>query len=162
MTEMVIRQLPGGPLHAMEIWSHPADVSQRFKVAFGMTLPAMGHCVNPGPMRLMRHEPTVWLADGDVSRLPDLLQDDGALTAIGGGIVRIHLAGRQWRRLLMEGGVFDAEAASFAPGRTAATIIDGIAIRLNVIAEDVCETFVPRSFAHDLLHFWRTTADWLD
>jgi sarcosine oxidase gamma subunit len=54
----------------------------------------------------------------------------------------------------MEGGVFDAENPAFAPGCSAATIIDHIAVRLHVVNDDVCDAYVPASFSAELVHFW--------
>nr|MCE2730244.1 hypothetical protein [Sphingomonadaceae bacterium] len=108
MTDVTITMLPAAPLHALEIWSNAAPVAKRFKEAAGFALPAIGCSDGNDALRLIRYEPTVWLAEGDVSALSGLLADDGALTAIGGGIVRVQLSGKGWRTLLMEGGVFDA------------------------------------------------------
>jgi sarcosine oxidase gamma subunit len=54
----------------------------------------------------------------------------------------------------MEGGVFDAEAASFGPGATAATIIDHVNVRLHVENNAACIAYVSASYAAALLHFW--------
>jgi heterotetrameric sarcosine oxidase gamma subunit len=89
------------------------------------------------------------------------LGDDGALTAIGGGVVRVRLSGAGWRALLMEGGVFDAEDPSFAPGCSAATIIDHVNVRLHVVADDACIAYVPASYSADLLHFWNVAGQTL-
>ncbi len=158
MTEVTIVALPPAPLHALEIWSDPAAVAARFEAAMGFVLPALGRSGGSDPLRLIRYEPTVWLVEGDVSALPAVLGDDGALTAIGGGVVRVRLAGPGWRTLLMEGGVFDAESAAFAPGCSAATIIDHVAVRLHVVGDDACDAYVPASFSAGLLHFWHEAA----
>ena len=112
MTEVAISRLPEAPLHVVEIWSHPQDVAQRFAAAMGFALPAMGQSASNDRLGLMRFEPSVWLAEGDVSGLADILAENGALTEIGGGVVRIRLSGAGWRALLMEAGVFDAKSAS--------------------------------------------------
>lgn len=150
--------LPAAPLHAVEIWRAPADVARRFQEAKGFALPAMGRSDRDNMLGLMRFEPTVWLAEGDVADLPSLLGGDGAITPIGGGIVRVRLSGRGWRALLMEGGVFDAENPAFGPGSCAATIIDHVNVRLHVVADDVCIAYVPSSFSAALLHFWEDAA----
>ena len=149
-----ITALPAAPLQAVEIWSNPKDVAARAEQALGFALPAMGRSAAQGALTLMRFEPTVWLAEGDVSTLTDVLGDDGAVTAIGGGIVRFRLSGPGWRELLMEGGVFDSRAASFGVGATAATIIDHVGVRLHVESEDACVAYVPASFAASFQHFW--------
>jgi len=149
-----ITALPAAPLHAVEIWSNPQAVAARAEQALGFALPPMGQSAGNGAVALMRFEPTVWLAEGEVSGLSDLLGEDGAITAIGGGIVRVRLAGPGWRELLMEGGVFDSRAAAFGPGATAATIIDHVGVRLHVESEQACVAYVPASFAASLQHFW--------
>ncbi len=155
MTEVTITILPAAPLHAFEIWSEPAQVAARFKAAIGFELPLTGRSAGTDALRLIRYEPTVWLVEGDASALPAILGDGGALTAIGGGVVRVRLAGPGWRALLMEGGVFDAENPGFALGCSAATIIDHVAVRLHVVSEAACDAYVPASFSAGLVHFWQ-------
>jgi heterotetrameric sarcosine oxidase gamma subunit len=160
---LTITPLPAAPLHALEVWSNALAVANRFAAATGFALPPMGRAGGTDALRLIRYEPTVWLVEGDASALPailgpEILGDDGAITAIGGGIVRVRLSGKGWRTLLMEGGVFDAENPAFAPGCSAATIIDHIAVRLHVVSDDVCDAYVPASFGAGLVHFWETAA----
>jgi heterotetrameric sarcosine oxidase gamma subunit len=158
VTKVTITPLPAAPLHALEIWSNPAKVSARIKRVTGLALPAMGRAAGDDALRLIRFEPTVWLVEGNASALPKALGDDGALTAIGGGIVRIRLSGAGWRRLLMEGGVFDAEDQAFAAGCSAATVIDQVNVRLLVTDTDSCTAYVPASYAADMIHFWESAA----
>ena len=149
-----IKQLPAAPLFAAEIWSNPKAVTARAQQALGFALPPMGRSAGNAALTLLRFEPTVWLAEGDVSALAAILGDDGSVTAIGGGIVRFRLSGPGWRALLMEGGVFNAEAASFGAGATAATIIDHVNVRLHVESDAACVAYVPASYAASLTHFW--------
>ena len=158
MTEVTIAALPAAPLHALEIWSNPANVAERFKAATGFALPPSGHSSGNDTLRLIRFEPTVWLVEGDASALPAIFGDDGALTAIGGGIVRVRLSGPSWRSLLMEWGVFDAESPAFAPGCSAATIIDHVNVRLHVESETACIAYVPASYSPGLIHSWETAS----
>jgi heterotetrameric sarcosine oxidase gamma subunit len=158
VADLTISTLPTAPLHALEIWSNPAAVAKRFEAVTGFALPALRQSNGNDTVLLIRYEPTVWLVDGEVGALPAILGDDGALTAIGGGITRIRLSGPGWRTLLMEGGVFDAESATFAPGCSAATIIDHVNVRLHVVSRDICDAYVPSSFAKGLLHFWNMAA----
>ena len=116
MTDVAITVLPAAPLHVLEIWSNPAAVLSRFQTAFGSPLPILGSSLQLSAMRLIRYEPTVWLVDGETGGLAEILGSDGSLTAIGGGLVRVRLAGDGWRSLLMAGGVFDAESNTFATG----------------------------------------------
>ena len=162
MTEATIARLPPAALHALEVWSNPAKVAARIAKVTGLALPALGCSTGDNALRLIRYEPSVWLVEGDVSALPAALGQDGALTAIGGGIVRVELSGPSWRRLLMEGGVFDAESPHFAPGCSAATVIDHVAVRLLVTDEDGCLAYVPASYAADLICFWECAAAALD
>ena len=161
MTDVTIAALPAAPLHAMEIWSNPAHVAERFKAATGFALPPSGRSSGNERLRLIRFEPTVWLVEGDAAALPAVLGEDGALTAIGGGIVRVRLSGPGWRSLLMEGGVFDAETSGFAPGCSAATIIDHVNVRLHVENENACVAYVPASYSTGLIHFWESASSTL-
>jgi heterotetrameric sarcosine oxidase gamma subunit len=158
VTDLTITQLPAAPLHALEIWSNADAVAKHFETATGFALPLTGRSGGNEALCLIRYEPTVWLVEGDVSALPDILGEDGALTPIGGGIVCVRLSGKGWRTLLMEGGVFDAENPAFAPGCSAATIIDHVAVRLHVVGEDVCDAYVPLSYSKSLIHFWEEAA----
>jgi heterotetrameric sarcosine oxidase gamma subunit len=158
VTDVSITALPAAPLYALEIWSNPSAVAQRFKERIGFALPVMGRSNGSDALRLIRYEPTVWLAEGDASALLGILADDGTLTAIGGGIVRVRLSGTGWRTMLMEGGVFDAESPNFADGCSAATIIDHVAVRLHVVEEMTCDAYVPLSYSKGLIHFWQQAA----
>ena len=158
MIDVSITPLPAAPLHALEIWSNPIAVQTRFTASLGFALPALGKSGGTDALHLIRYEPTVWLVEGDASPLPAVLAEDGAITAIGGGIVRIRLSGPAWRRLLMEGGVFDAESPTFAKTCSAATVIDHVPVRLHVISDDTCVAYVPLSYSTALLHFWHQTA----
>lgn len=155
MTETTVSALPPAPLHAMEIWADPRGVAARWEAALGFALPPMGRSATRDGLTLMRFEPTVWLVEGDVAPIGPVLGDDGALTAIGGGIVRIRLAGPGWRALLMEGGLFDAEAPALAAGCGAATVIDHVGVRLLVESDAACLAYVPASYAPGLIGFWR-------
>lgn len=158
MIEVRLSSLPAAPLHVLEIWSNPAKTAARIGKACGLALPAMGQSATAEGLRLIRFEPTVWLVEGEPAPLVRPLGNDGALTAIGGGIVRIELAGPGWRRLLMERAVFDAESPAFGPGCAAATVIDHVNVRLLVTTENSCLAYVPASFAADLLHMWERAA----
>ena len=158
MTDLTVTTLPAAPLHALEIWSHPAAVGARFQAALGAPLPAIGRSLELAAMRLIRFEPTVWLVEGDIARLVDVLGPDGSLTSVGGGVVRVRLAGAGWRSLLMEGAVFDAESHGFSAGCSGSTIIDHVNVRLLVEGEDACLAYVPLSYAHDMVHFWQVAA----
>jgi heterotetrameric sarcosine oxidase gamma subunit len=159
VTDVTITLLPAAPLHALEIWSDAQAVATRFATATGFPLPRFGTSGGTEALRLLRYEPTVWMVDGDVGPLHDILGEDGAITAIGGGIVRVRLSGTAWRSLLMEGGLFDADSPAFACGCSAATIIDHVAVRLHVVRDDACDAYVPASFSKSLIHFWEQAVD---
>lgn len=158
MIDVTIAPLPPAPIYALEIWGNAKAVATRFAKAKGFALPPMGKAGGKGGLTLIRFEPTVWLVEGDVEGLADILSEDGALTAIGGGLVRVALTGSGWRRLLMEGGVFDAEDPAFDLGSAAATIIDHVNVRLNVSGKNDCIAYVPASYAAAMLDFWKTAA----
>ena len=158
VTDVSITLLPPTPLYALEIWGNGPAVAARFEKASGFPLPRLGRSARSNDLQLIRFEPTVWLAEGNVSMLDDIVGDDGALTAIGGGIVCVRLSGPGWRSLLMEGGVFDAESHGFAPGCSAATLIDHVAVRLHVVNDENCDAYVPASFSTGLIHFWEVAA----
>ena len=159
MTELAITELPAAPLHVLEIWSNPVAVLGRFNKAFGAALPLLGASLQLSAMRLIRYEPTVWLVEGEIVGLAEILGSDGSLTAIGGGLVRVRLSGAGWRSLLMEGGVFDAESRAFTAGCSATTVIDHVNVRLYVESDDACLAYVPLSYAHDMVRFWAVAAE---
>ncbi len=158
MIDVTITPIAPAPLYVLEIWSNAPIVAARFSKAKGFALPHMGKAAGKGALTLIRFEPTVWLVEGDVSGVAEILAEDGALTAIGGGIVRVVLSGIGWRRLLMEGGVFDAENTAFGTGSSTATVIDQVNVRLHVTSEDSCTAYIPASFAHDMIDFWKIAA----
>lgn len=158
VTDVTITVLPAAPLHVLETWSKPALVARRFKAAHAAGLPALGSSLQLAGMLLIRYEPAVWLVEGEFAGLADIAGSDGSLTAIGGGIVRVRLSGPGWRSLLMEGGVFDAESSDFAPGCSAATVIDHVNVRLFAESDDACLAYVPLSYARDMIHFWTVAA----
>ncbi len=154
MIDVTITAMRAAPLHALEIWANASLVAERFAAAKGLALPRMDEANGNGELTLIRFEPTVWLIEGDIEGLAEILGEDGSLTAIGGGVARIALSGPGWRRLLMEGGVFDAENPAFGSGCSAATVIDHVNVRLHVVNDDLCVAYVPSSYAHDMIDFW--------
>lgn len=146
-------------VHAMEIWGR--DAVDRLTARLGFALPPAGRTAGDDGLRAIRVEPATWLLDGanlDPARIAQALGDDGALTAIGGGLVRVRIGGPDWRALLMADGLFDAEDPAFGPLCAAATLIAHVAVRLHVIDDQTCEAFVPASFATGLLSSWSRTA----
>lgn len=166
MTEPVtIDVRPAADLRALEVWGDAGAVAARLAPAFGFDPPGPGRAAGDAALFALRLEPAVWWVGGerlDPAAVEAALAGDGALTAIGGGLQRVRLAGPGWRGLLMVGGVFDAESPAFAPGCVAATVIEHVMVRLHVAAEDACDAYVPSSHADDLLAFWRKAARTLE
>ena len=142
-------------VHALELWDREA--SGRLAAVLGLTLPPPGRSAGDASLTAMRVEPAVWLLDGP-ALVPDAIEaalgDGGALTAIGGGLVRVRLSGPGWRGLLMADGMFDAEDPAFGPGSVVATIIAHVAVRLHVVDAQTCDAYVPASYATGLIHGW--------
>lgn len=151
MTEVTITALPPVPIHRLELW----DVA-----ATGLAnLPPFGRWSEEDGVRLLHVEPNAWLIEGDCAVSPDA---GGALTAIGGGLVRADLSGPGWRRLLMEGGVFDAEDPAFAAGCCAVTVIERVKVVLAVLGTETCRAYLPSSYAESVLGFWHRALPTLD
>ena len=154
MTDVTITELGRASLHLLELWGDPAPAAVRIGKVLGHALPAAGRAEGA----VLRSGPATWLVEGDPTALAAALGDDGALTAVGGGLVRVRLSGPAWRSLLMEGGLFDAESPAFAPGCVATTLIEHVTVTLRVEGPDACLAYVPASHAADLLDFWRLRA----
>ena len=150
MTDVTIAQLGRAPLHILELWGDPKPAARRIAAALGHDLPRSGRAEGG----LLRLSPTTWLVDGEPAALAAALGEAGALTAVGGGLLRVRLSGPRWRSLLMEGALFDAEDPDFAPGCVATTLIEHVTVTLCVESDDACLAYVPASHADDLLHFW--------
>ena len=82
------------------------------------------------------------------------LGDNGALTAIGGGLVRATLTGPGWRTQLMISGLFDAEDTAFKPGDCAATLIHHTPVWLHAISEGEAHVYLAGSLLDDMQHLW--------
>lgn len=98
-----------------------------------------------------------WLIDpgGQLAAIEQMLGDKGALTAIGGGLVRATLIGPQWRSQLMISGLFDAENLSFKPGDCAATLIHHTQVLINAISAREAHVYFAASIAADMRHLWQ-------
>ena len=154
MTDLRIEQLGRAPLNLLELWGNPQAAAKRIAKALGHDLPRSGRAEGA----VLRHSPTTWLVEGDVATLKTALGVGGALTAVGGGLIRLRLSGPKWRSLLMEGGLFDAESAQFAAGCVATALIEHVTVTLRVESEATCLAYVPASHAEDLLNFWTISA----
>ena len=154
MTDAVtITVAPAGPVHALELWDRAALAP--LAALLGFALPPAGRTAGTAALRAIRAEPAVWLLDCpalDLAAITAALGDHGALTPVGGGLVRIALSGPGWRAALMADGLFDAEDPAFGPGCTAATLIAHVGVRLIVTAADACEVLVAAGYAQHLHH----------
>lgn len=135
----------------LELWGDPAPAAKRLDKVLGHALPAAGRSEG----RVLRLGPTTWLVEDDGADLAKPLGEGGALTQVGGGYARVRISGAGWRALLMEGALFDAESAAFAPGCVATTLIEHVTVTLRAESADSCLALVPASHAADLIHFWR-------
>jgi heterotetrameric sarcosine oxidase gamma subunit len=150
VTEVTVQTLGRAPLHQLELWSDPRPTAQRLAKVLGHELPRAGMAHGA----LLRTGPTTWLISGDTAALAEPLGNGGALTPVGGGLVRVRLSGPGWRSLLMEGGLFDAQSPAFGVDCVATTLIEHVTVTLRVESEDACLAYVPSSHAQDLVHFW--------
>lgn len=154
MTDVTITDLGRAPLHVLELWGDPRPAAARIAAALGHELPRAGRAAGA----VLRTGPATWLAEGDVAALRGALGDGGALAPVGGGLVRVRLAGPAWRSLLMEGSLFDAESAAFTVDCVATALIEHVTVTLRVESAEACLAYVPASHAADLLHFWQISA----
>lgn len=150
---------PAWHAHALELWDGAAR--EPLAALFGFALPAAGRACGDDRLRAMRMQPAVWLVEGtalDPAAVEQALGDHGAITAVGGGLVRVRIGSPDWRALLMANGLFDAETEAFAPGCAATTLIAHVTVHLSVIDRRTCDAYVPASHATDLLRLWSSAA----
>ena len=97
-----------------------------------------------------------WLIDpgAQLAVIAQQLGDKGALTAIGGGLMRAVLKGSGWRAQLMISGLFDAEDPSFKPGDCAATLIHHTQVLIHAISEREAHVYLSASLLDDIKHLW--------
>ena len=102
-----------------------------------------------------------WLVDaGDkIEVITEALGDKGAITPIGGDLMRATLTGPGWRSQLMISGVFDAESPGFKPGDCAATIIGHSSIWIDVISDETAHAYFAASLHTAIEHVWVQRAD---
>ena len=108
-------------------------------------------------VRAMQVEPRRWwLVDaGDkIEAITEALGDMGALTPIGGDLMRATLTGSGWRSQLMISGVFDAENPDFKPGDCAATIIGHVSVWIDVISDETAHVYFAASLRTAIDHLW--------
>ena len=102
-----------------------------------------------------------WLVDpgSKIGAITTALGDKGAITPIGGGLMRATLTGSGWRSQLMISGVFDAENLDFKPGDCAATIIGHVSVWIDVISAESAHVYFAASLRTDIEHVWVQRAD---
>ena len=104
-------------------------------------------------------EPRRWWLIGAARHIAGIAVDvaeRGALTPIGGGLVRAALTGSGWRSLLTVSGCFDSEDPEFGPGQVAATVIHHVPVWIAVTGDDRCDVYFAASYAETLADLWRS------
>jgi len=148
-------------LFRLEVWDVSPDCHARFAAALGLDLPGPGQSAQAGGFRILWREPSVWLLTGaDLSEtgLQTIAADCGGVAEVTSGFARIVLQGEAWRSLLTVGAFLDVEHPDFGPGRTAATLIHHTPVLLDVQDPLTVVAYVPRSYGHEMLHFWQDAA----
>ena len=97
-----------------------------------------------------------WLVDAGrkIDVITTALGENGAITPIGGGLMRATLTGPGWRSQLMISGVFDAENPGFKPGDCAATIIGHVSVWIDVISDETAHVYFAASLRTAIDHLW--------
>ena len=111
----------------------------------------------PDDVRMLQAEPRRWWLIDASDRAADIaarIGDAGALTPIGGGLVRATLTGPGWRALLTISGCFDTENPGFGPGQVAATIIHHVPVWIAVTGDDECQVHMASSYAPTVSALW--------
>jgi sarcosine oxidase gamma subunit len=102
-------------------------------------------------------EPRRWWLIDAAQHTPAIaahIADRGALSPIGGGLIRATLTGLGWRALLSVSGWFDSENPVFGPGQIAATTIHHVPVWIAPISDTACEVYLPSSYAASLADLW--------
>lgn len=99
-------------------------------------------------------EPRRWWVFGDVDEHE--LDGQGSATAIGGGLVRAEVRGRDWRDFLAIAGYLDLSGAE--PGEALVTVIHHVPVTLIPDSEELCRVYFPASYAETLTDLWRRSA----
>ena len=127
-----------GDVIALDLW----DDSEPPNLPTGRTLPV---------------EPRRWWLIDAAQHAPAItahIADRGALSPLGGGLIRATLTGLGWRALLSVSGWFDSENPAFGPGQIAATTIHHVPVWIAPISDTACEVYLPSSYAASLADLW--------
>lgn len=106
-------------------------------------------------IRTLRVEPRRWWLIGAAAHLEALtarLGDTGALAAIGGGLMRASITGRDTRELLTVSGWFDI--ATLGDSDVAATIIHHVPVWIAAIGPLDVEVYFAASYTSALSELW--------
>ena len=97
-----------------------------------------------------------WLIDAahKVEAIAEAIGENGAITPIGGGLMRAALTGPGWRSQLMISGMFDAENPAFKPGDCAATIIGHVSVWIDVVSDETAHVYFAASLRGDMEQLW--------
>jgi len=139
---------PAKALFALDLWD-AADI-----VPGDIVLPGPGRALLGAGGAVLRVGPRRWWLDGAGLFADEALAGRGVLTEIGGGWARVRLVG-DWRDLVMQSGLFDAEAPAFDPGAVAVTPLCHAPCVLHVRAQTWCEVFIAASHVAHCLAHWR-------
>ena len=134
-TKVTLSMAPAGDVVALDLWDEGVPP----------VLPT-GRTVQVEPRRW-------WLIDA-AQHTPAItahIADRGALSPVGGGLIRATLTGPGWRALLSVSGWFDSENPVFGPGQIAATTIHHVPVW---ISDTACEVYLPSSYAASLADLW--------
>lgn len=107
--------------------------------------------------RIVQVEPRRWWLIDTAQHTPAIaahIADRGALSPVGGGLIRATLIGPGWRALLSVSGWFDSENHDFGPGQIAATTIHHVPVWIAPTSDSACEVYLPSSYAASLGDLW--------
>lgn len=115
---------------------------------------------DPPPVvgRMVRVEPRRWWlldAGDDRDAVAAAVAGRGALTPIGGGLIRATITGPAWRDLLSVSGLFDTGEGGFPIGAHAGTVIHHVPVHIVAVDRAICEAYVATSYAPTLEELWR-------
>ena len=142
---------PAQTLLSLDLWT--AQDARLGDVA----LPGPGRAGSAAGGTILRIGPRRWWLDGAGFVAADAaaaVGDHGVVTPNAGGWLRVRLSG-DWRDLIMQSGLFDAEDPAFGPGSVAMTPLCHAPCVLHVLSHTTCEVFVPASYAGHVLAHWR-------
>jgi heterotetrameric sarcosine oxidase gamma subunit len=151
--------LRAGTMLALDLWD--AGDAASLATALGFPLPAAGQAAVCDAGTVLRVGPRRWWLDGagfDAATIAATLADRGVITANGGGWVRTTLTGPDWRDQLASGVLVDTDSAALTPGQVAVTLLFHARAVVHVRADNLCDVYVPASYAEHCLGHWHDAA----